>query len=263
MRRKFFEAFAFAAIAMLAVAAPTIAGGHHEGNGHEGNGHNGHHGKRTCNGKFTGVTLRNVVVGPFDVCELSDSVVKGDVNVGFNGDFEATNTSIGGDITASRSQTIFLDPGSSVGGSVVTDRTAQVFVFDSSVDEGLNVTRSTDQVFLCNSEFGGTGISVQRSGPDILVGDRLNPGCPGNTVTDGNVIVTENSTDVELAVGDNTVHGLGSMFVFDNAGTAFGTSGEAVQGNEGGRTLACDGNAAPFVGSPNPSWAHYHGQCSA
>lgn len=260
--RKLLALLGAAAIAMLVVAAPTIAGGHHEGNGHKKHGDKGNgHGKK-CNGKFTGVTLRNVVVEPFGVCELFDSVVKGDVNVQFNGDFEASNTLIGGDVKANRAQTVFLDPGSSVGGGVETDRTAQVFLFDSSIDNGINVTRSTDQVFLCNNDVGGDGISVLRSGTDILVGDHLDPGCPGNTVTDGDIVVTENSTDVELAVGDNSVpHG--SMFVFDNAGTAFGTSGEAVQGNDGGRILACDGNAAPFIGSPNPGWLHYHGQCSA
>jgi hypothetical protein len=31
----------------------------------------------------------------------------------------------------------------------------------------------------------------------------------------------------------------------------------------GGHTLACFGNASPFVGSPNPGWSRYIGQCSA
>jgi hypothetical protein len=214
-----------------------------------------------CNGTFSGITVRNLVVGPSGVCLLTDSVVRGHVEVQSNGDFEAGNTSIGGNVTGDHALTVYLYDGSNVGGRLNTRGTAQVFAFNSAVGNRINVIGSSTQVFLCNNTV-GHGIAVVQSASNILVGDHLDPSCAGNVVQHGNVVVSQNATDVELVVGDNSVLD-GSMFVTDNTGAPDFTSGESVLGNQGGHTLACRDNASPFVGSPNPGWSHYSGQCSA
>lgn len=221
----------------------------------------GHRQSFSCDGTFTGITVRDVVVGPSDVCLLTNSVIRGDVRVQSNGDFEAGNTSIRGDVEGNQALTIYLYDGSNVGGQLETWDTAQVFAFNSAVGDGLSVIGSTDQVFLCNNTV-GRGIAVLRSGPDILVGDHLDPNCAGNVVEWGNIVVSQNATYVELVVGDNSVMN-GSMFVTGNTGTPVFTSGESVLGNQGRGALFCFGNVAPFVGSPNPGWFRYAGQCSA
>lgn len=215
----------------------------------------------SCNGRFSKMTLTDVVVGPSAVCQLTDSVIRGDVSVQPNGDFEAGATSIGGDLQGDQALTVYLYRGSDVQGSLETRGTAQVFAFNSAVGGRVSVFGSTDQVFLCNNKVGG-GITVERSGPNILVGDYRDPHCPGNVVQRGNVLISQNATYVELVVGDNVVRG-GSMSVIGNTGTHASTSGESVQGNNAGNALLCSGNASPFVGSPNPGWQKYGGQCSA
>jgi len=214
-----------------------------------------------CDGTFTGLTVKNLVVEPSAVCLLTNSVIQGDVRVRAGADFEAGNTSIAGSVKGYQALTIYLYSGSSVGGHLRTRDTSQVFAFNSTIGDSIRVVGSTDQVFLCNNTV-GDGIAVLRSGPNILVGDHLDPNCAGNIVQHGNLVVADNATYVELVVGDNSVLD-GSMFVIDNTGTPTFTSGESVLGNQGGDTLACFGNAAPFVGSPNPGWLQYGGQCSA
>jgi hypothetical protein len=220
------------------------------------------HGKTfKCDGTFTGITVRDLVVGPSGACSLTDSVIWRDVNVQSSGDFEAGNTSIGRDVDGDDALTIYLRDGSNVGGHLKTRDTAQVFAFDSTVGQRITVTGSTNKVFLCHNTV-GDGIAVLRSGTNILVGNHLDPNCPGNVVRHGNIVVSQNATDVELVVGDNSVpHG--SMLVTHNTGTAVFTSGESVLGNQGGDRLTCYGNASPFVGSPNPGWSQHSGQCSA
>ena len=177
------------------------------------------------------------------------------------GDFEAGNTSISGSVRGEGALTVYLYGGSNVGGRLAARNTAQVFAFDSTVGGRVSVIGSTNQVFLCNNTV-GRGIDVLRSGPNILVGDHLDPSCPGNVVQHGSVIVAQNATYVELAVGDNSVLN-GSMFVAGNTGTPVFTSSESVLGNVGTGMLACWDNASPFVGSPNLGWSRYSGQCSA
>lgn len=239
-------------------------GGGFQGGGFQGPGDRDGRGYRhvfVCNGTYTGVWVRDLVVPPSGVCLLTNSIIDGGVAVRSNGDFEAGTTSIRGDVQADGAQTVYVYAGSTVNGDINTDATSQTQIFDSSVTGEVRVQQGTGQVYLCNDTV-GWGIAVRGSGPNILVGDHLDPNCPGNVVNQGNIVVSDNATYVELSVGDNSVpHG--SIFVTNNQGTPVGTSGENVQGNQGGYALVCEGNASPFLGSPNPGWAQYVGQCSA
>ena len=210
-----------------------------------------------CDGSATGVTVNGGVTVPQGgACELTNSTVRGDVKVRGNGFFHGTNTNVRGDVKGKRAQTIFLDGGSSVRGDVSGDRTAQVFIFASTVGGEIDVQRATDKVNVCGNSVSGD-IKVARSGRDILIGDPLALGCPGNTVKRGNISVEDNSTDVELIVRGNTIN-RGDLEVKRNSGT----SGKFVEDNKGGDKLDCRGNNQPFSASNNTGWNKRAGQCA-
>jgi hypothetical protein len=210
-----------------------------------------------CDGTFTGVTIGSDVVVPSNgACTLLNSTVVGEVEAQKDAYFQATNTSIRGAVGGWGAQTVFIDTGSTVGGAIETDNAAQVFVFNSTVKGTIDIYRTSDTVDICGNTV-KAGISVARSGRDILVGDPLAIDCAGNNVR-GDVLVGNNDTDVELVVRGNTIT-KGSLYVLYNTGT----SDKFVQGNTGGKTLRCKGNGAPFVGAPNPGFQQYQGGCSA
>jgi hypothetical protein len=262
--RKLLAFMAMALIASLSVVSSALAHGDDwgdRGDNQHGYGDGwGHHDRSTrCNGVYTGVTIKDDVIVPKNgSCTLTNSTVKGDVEVSRNAYFQSTNTSIREDVEADDALSIFIDSGSAIGGDITADHTAQVFVFNSTVNGGISVDRSTDTVNLCGNTVKGIGIGVVRSGRDILVGDPLTVDCAGNTVTRGSVLIANNKTDVELVVRGNTL-GRGSMYVLGNSGS----SDKFVQNNTGGRLLWCGYNSSPFVGSPNPGFQRYLGQCSA
>jgi hypothetical protein len=209
----------------------------------------------TCNGTFTGVTLKKVVVPNDGACTLVGSTVTGDVKVRTNAYFEANATSIQGSVKADRALTVYLHDGSTVGKDVKADKTSQVFLWDGHVNKNVQVQSFTGsgQVQVCGMKVDGN-VKVQKSGTDILVGDVL-AACGGNTVG-GNVDVTNNFADVELVVSDNTIGG--KLTVSKNTGLA----DKLVQLNAGGQRLVCESNSAPFVWSSNTGFARVKGQCS-
>ena len=210
-----------------------------------------------CTGTRTGVVWnRDVVVPSNKPCTLYDSVVNGSVSVEAGSYFQATRTSISGAVVAYQSQTIFIDTGSSVGGRIATDLTAQVFVYNATINGSIGVKRSNSTVQVCGTTVKGLAFTVSSSRRDILIGDPLTTGCPGNKVPNGSVTVVGNSTYVEFVVRGNSVSN-GNLVVQNNTGT----SGKYVQSNTGGNKLKCSGNAAPFVGGPNGSWVTTEGQC--
>jgi hypothetical protein len=211
-----------------------------------------------CDDVITGSTLRaNVIVPAGGSCRLVDSTVRGDVRVRSNGYFQATNTTVRGDVSGKRAETIFLEGGSAVRGDVEADRTAQVFVFASKVGGEIDVVRATDKVNVCGNTVRGS-IAVEKSGPDILVGDPLALDCPGNIVKRGDIELQDNATDVELVVRGNTIK-RGNLEVRRNGGP----SGKFVEGNKGGAKLDCRGNSQPFKASGNTGWRKKSGQCGA
>jgi hypothetical protein len=113
-------------------------------------------------------------------------------------------------------------------------------------------------VQICGTAVQRGDVEVKKSGTDILIGDPLTAGCPGNSVERGSVEVKENFTDVELVIRGNSIP-RGNLEVIGNTGP----SDKFVQSNTGGRKLRCIGNTPRFFGSPNPGWQRYEGQCSA
>lgn len=219
-----------------------------------------HRGKAfKCTGSLSGVTIKTRLSVPANTtCTLTKSTVKGGVTVSRNAFFQAIGTSIRGEVKADSAQTVFIDTGSSVSGKLKANNTAQVFAFNSTIRGGINVYGATDKVNVCGNTLKGEGITILRSGRDILVGDPLAIGCPGNTVASGGVLIGQNNTDVELVVRGNAIR-KGNLFVLDNTGP----SSKFVQNNAGGKTLRCTGNSTLFTGAPNPGWQQHQGQCGA
>jgi hypothetical protein len=210
-----------------------------------------------CNRTLSGRTVKGDLVVPAGgVCRLKRVTVRGNVAVGAGGYLQATHTTVRGDAGARRALTLFFDGGSRVDGDVVGDRTGQVFVFASTVGGRIDVRHSSGKVNVCgNTVLGDIHIS-RRSGPDILVGDPLAIDCPGNVVRRGDIVLEDNSTDVELVVRGNTLK-RGDLVLRRNGGPSVKT----VQGNTGRGRLLCRANAAPFAASGNTGWASALGQC--
>jgi hypothetical protein len=212
----------------------------------------------SCNGTLTGQTISgDLVVPDGGACTIVNSTVGDDVWVGEDAFFQSTGSEIGDHVEGNRSLTVFIDTGSSVGGDVEANRTAQVFVYNSTIDGPVEAWRASDQVQICGNTIDGK-VHVHRSGTDILIGDPLAVGCPGNTVTNGHTVdVEDNFTDVELVVRGNAIHG-GDLRVIDNSGP----SDKFVQNNTGGDDLECFGNEQPFTASDNTGWNDLRGQCA-
>jgi hypothetical protein len=251
-------ATAVALISLLAAASTTLASGDVDASRSKGKtGLKRNSRVVKCNGTITSQTIRdNVVVPANGACTLTDTIVKGEVEVRRNAYFHATSSSIRKDLEGEGAQTVFIDGESYVGGDVETLRTAQVFLFDSKIDGGIEVIRSYDQVHVCGNVV-KTGIRIARSGRDILVGDPLAIDCAGNRVTRGSVVLSKNTTDVELVVRGNSIP-RGNLSVLDTRGLA----DKFVQNNTGGKTIRCTGNSATFTGSPNSGWSKDQGQCN-
>jgi hypothetical protein len=209
-----------------------------------------------CQDEMTAVTVRGDLTVPAGgACHLVDSTVRGDVKVRKGGFFQATNTAVRGDVRGKRARTIFVEGGSAVRGDVEGDRTAQVFVFASRIGGEIDIVRATKKVNVCGNTVRGS-IEVEKSGPDILVGDPLAIDCPGNVVKRGDIEVQDNFTDVELVIRGNTIS-RGTLEVKRNAGP----SGKFVEDNKGGAKLDCRGNSQPFQASGNTGWRKKAGQC--
>jgi hypothetical protein len=210
-----------------------------------------------CNGTAKGLTVNGSLTVPENgACELTDSTVRGSVKVRAGGYFQASNTNIRGSVRGKRALTIFLEGGSSVRRDVDAERTSQVFVFASTIGGEIDVERADQVVHICGNTVKGD-IEVERSRRDILVGDPLADGCPGNTVRRGDIEVEDNETDKELVVRGNTV-ARGDLVVKRNTGT----SDKFVEDNEGTGTLECRGNSDLFAASDNTGWKKITGQCA-
>ena len=210
-----------------------------------------------CTGTRTGVVWnRDVVVPPGKPCTLYNSVINGGVSVQSGSYFQATNTSISNAVVGYQSQTVFIDTGSTVGGRISTDLTAQVFVYNATINGSIGIKRSSSTVQVCGTTVKGPAFTVSSSNRDILIGDPLTTGCPGNNVPNGSVTLVGNATNVEFVVRGNSVS-TGNLVVENNTGPY----GKYVQSNTGGNMLKCAGNASPFAGGPNGSWATKAGQC--
>jgi hypothetical protein len=201
-----------------------------------------------CNGTYTDVSAKSVLVPANGSCHLIDSNVKGKVTALGGSYFQATGTKVGGDVKGKEAQTIFVEAHSSVGGSVRADKTVQVFLFDSKVRRDIAIKGATDQVDICGMTIRKGNVDVRNSGTDILIGDPQAVDCGGNLVKKGNVRVRDNVTDVELVVRGNRIGG--NLRVSGNTGS----SDKFVQGNTGGKKLVCEDNSVPIDCTGNTGW---------
>lgn len=225
-------------------------------------------GALNCNGTLTGSLSSGVVVPSNGSCVLNNATVPSDVNVGGNGYFEADNTKMLGNVLGDSAETVFIHDGSRVGGKVETLGGAQLFVYNSTVNNDIRAKNLTNKVEICGSTVSSGGIDVEGlhtggPGDEILIGDPLTVGCPGNTVS-GGINVGSNFTDVYFAIRGNPLNSgnplsLGNLSVTDNTGT----SDKFVQNNIGSQTLTltCSNNASPFVGGPSGTFGSILGQC--
>jgi hypothetical protein len=210
----------------------------------------------TCEADAIGVTVDDVIVPANAVCNLIDSTVRGNVKVLEGAYFQATNSDIGGKVRASNALTLFLDLESTVGGDVRAYNTAQVYVFGATIGRGLDIHKTTEVVNVCGATITKGDLRVSESGLDILVGSSDSTAeCAGNTVSDGDLELVRNLTDVEFVVSGNTISD--DLEVFKNTGPVEKT----ITDNVGGDELECWGNEEPVVATGNTGWKEREGQC--
>ena len=222
-----------------------------------------------CNGVFKGKTYDKVIVPRNGACTLIDSTVTGDVKALRNSYFQASRTSIRGDVEANAVQTVFIDAGSKVSGSVEAVAAVQFYVFNSTVGEDIEPERTRETVQICGNTVRKGNIEVRRSGPntsipaalrpgtDILIGDPFTVGCRGNVVKRGDVKVVRNFADIEFVVRGNLIR-RGDLQVVGNTGPV----AKIVEDNRGGGRLACRANLASLSTTGNVSWDAKQGQCA-
>ena len=202
-----------------------------------------------CNSELNAVTVRDVTVPIGGNCTLRNSLVTGHVFAWDGSYFQATHTRIMGDVVGSAAQTVYLERGSSVRGSIRASRVVQVFLFSTHVRGDVKVKRTTDQVFICGSTVELGNVQIVHSARNIMVGGPRWSGCDGNSIRWGDMSVRWNRTDVQLVVKGNRFP-RGNLVVSGNSGP----SDKLVQGNSGGRHIACRANAGKFRGSRNHRW---------
>jgi hypothetical protein len=209
-----------------------------------------------CNRSASHVTVkRDLTVPAGGVCRLVDAKVRGDITVRQGGYLQIRDTIVRGDVRGSNAKTIFLDDDSVVKGNVKSSGAVRVFLFNGTVNGRVAINRARLRANVCGMKV-GKGIQVRKSGLDILVGDPLADGCPGNRVKSGDIEVEDNVTDVELVVRGNRI-AKGDLSVNRNAGP----SQKFVEDNTGNK-LECNGNGNPFAAS-NTGWKKMTGQCAA
>jgi hypothetical protein len=248
---KFLGLVAVSVTALLAMASPAAAR------------------DLTCNGVFKGKTYDDVTVPRGAACTLIDSTVRGNVRALKGAYFQSTGSTVRGDVEGKQVQTLFVDTGSKVSGSVEADRAVQFFVYNSTVMEDIEPERTRETVQICGNNVRRGNIEVRRSGPDkanaldgrpgtdILIGDPLAPGCRGNVVKRGDIVVSRNFADIEFVIRGNTVK-RGNLEVLNNSGpvTRF------VEGNIGGDRLVCRKNSLRLTVADNTGWDRTRGQCA-
>ncbi len=209
-------------------------------------------GNLQCDGSYTGVTLKDVVVPKDGYCTLTNSTVTGNVKAAERSTFIAHGTSMRQNVQADRAARIAID-GSSVGGAVTTDKAVAVDVSSSTVKADFRVKEAATAAVCSTTVTEGT-LQIEKVNGSVRIGDPA--GCGGNLVQRNNLIVRENVITGQLRIHANDVS-RGNLEVTNNTGTGDKT----VEGNTGIKTLKCNGNALPFSSSGNTGWTKREGQC--
>jgi hypothetical protein len=196
-----------------------------------------------CTGALGHASTSDITVPAGSVCRVTASTVNGSVTIARDAYFEASGTTIFGNVRASSALTVFLHDGTSVTGSVVIDGAPQIFLYKTSVGGTVSIVRAIAPGFghvqVCDTTAGQ--VEVRASGPDVLVGDPLG-GCPGNYIK-RDLVVVGNVANSELQVAGNSVSG--ALIVTDNTGEA---PKHVVNNTVLGR-VDLSGNTAPFDAS--------------
>ena len=117
----------------------------------------------TCNTTLVGQTINGDLVVPANAtCIIDSTTVKGDVKVGRDAYFQATNNStIGDDVQARSALVVFVDSHTTVGGDVDIKNTPQALRFDSTIGGHIEISRASQQVNVCGNTVDGR-IQVRR-----------------------------------------------------------------------------------------------------
>jgi hypothetical protein len=255
LRSRVLLAAAAAAIAAIGVSAPPAGASMIRASQF--------HCNTTVNG---GVIDSNLVATDDAVCILNGVTVNGNVGVGPNAYFESNGSTISGNVTGDQALTLYIWNKSRVDGNVVGNSAAQVFVWNSTVGKSISVGNSVAAGYghfqVCGSTI-GISIGASYFGPDILVGDPA-AGCKGNTVTNGSIVLQNNTPDQELFVLFNLIKNTDLIVVNNTSSSGV----QRVHGNElPNGDLVCQGNGTNFEDGGNGAnigvGAVQGGQCTA
>jgi hypothetical protein len=221
-----------------------------------------------CNGAISNQVINNNIEVPAGgVCVLTADTVNGNVRADSNAYLETVGGTLNGDVLGNGALTLYIHQGTRVNGNVAGYQTPQVLVYDSSIMDNVAGYSAYAPGFgafqVCGNQI-GLSVGVAKMGPDVLVGDPA-AGCGANTLKSGDIGVAQNNTYKVLYVIGNTLQ-KGGINVSQNT-DSYASGDKRVQSNSGpSGNLDCQGNAAPFAGTPNGTFASYGdksgpGQC--
>jgi hypothetical protein len=196
-----------------------------------------------CVGTVTLGSFDNVVVPQNGFCDISNSMVKGNIK-------------------ALENSTLFVSGNNRIGGNVEGDKARDVEVFNRGgapnvILGNIVITETTLETFSCGAVLpNGDIILVKNRGALLGVGGVF---CTvffglGNTLEKGNIKVEESLNTGSFQVAGNSV--AQNLQVFKNRGPA----AKLVSANSVGQNLQCFENDPPFVGGPNMA-QKAEGQC--
>jgi hypothetical protein len=212
-----------------------------------------------CTGAMTG-TFDNVVVPENAECELTSSLVRGNVKALPDSRLFADSNDIRGSVEGDKADIVSIIDSDVIAAPSVVGGDIQL-----KEGGGPTVGLINSVARVCGTELPQGNIQVEKFGPPagagrfsfVLIGDDAN--CPGlgggNTLGKGSIKVEENTITLSMGVDLNQVGG--NLQVFKNTGPGFKT----VNGNTGGGDLQCFDNSPTFIGVGN-TFPKEEGQCN-
>lgn len=193
-----------------------------------------------CTGTLPPGTYDNIVVPKGATCELSSSIVRGNVRALEGSRLNANDNTIEGNVLGNKADVVHLqslDP-------AVPD----------TVEGNIHIKQGNDTAIVCGQTLPSGNIHIEKFGPDakgVGVGD--DEFCPvvvaggGNILQKGNIEVKDNAMAPvsNLGVDQNTVNG--NVLVYNNSGTG----NKTVAFNTVTKNLQCKNNDPPFLSLDN------------
>jgi hypothetical protein len=210
-------------------------------------------GNLVCDGAYTGVTVKSVVVPKGGFCTLINSTATDNVKVQEGATFIARGTTLRKDVASDKAARVDVD-GSTVGGNFQNARTVSVNVTSSTVTTGDLKATEGASVAICATTVKQGVIQIEKTRGTVRVGDP--DGCGGNVVERKDMLIRENVITGQLRVRANNIL-LGNLEVSKNTGTG----DKLMEGNTGTKDLKCRDNTPPFSASNNTGWTKRDGPC--